>query len=161
MIMLPAALAWAGRAPTQPSSTHRALRSKSTMLAGAPLDYEELRAMCGMWRANLDLEDEDEIGMRGDAGLGMPTEGGSGRSLMCHLDVRPLAVGHRTKLHTIDATVGTAQNLHWEASEVGAKVDERREPSVSSKIEVRLVLGPYVLEGVCQRRAQPRLADHA
>ena len=34
------------------------------MLAGAPLDYEELRALCGIWRANLELEDEDEIGRR-------------------------------------------------------------------------------------------------
>jgi hypothetical protein len=34
------------------------------MLAGAPLDYEELRALCDNWRANLDLEDEDEIGRR-------------------------------------------------------------------------------------------------
>jgi len=120
------------------------------MLAGVPLDYEELLALCGTWQAKLSLED-DEIGMCGDAGLGRRSSGEGGRSLTCHLEVRALAAGHRTKLHTTDETVSDAINLRWEVLEIGVPLGSRRQPAKSSRVEFRLVLGPWVLVGTGER----------
>ena len=114
------------------------------MLEGAPLDFEELQALSGTWSAHLDLEDDEGLGVTDADGV---------RCLTLHLEVRALELGggHRTPLHTTDDTVGTALNLAWEATEVGSSPDVRRQPTASSRVEVRMVMGSWVLEGTGER----------
>ena len=119
------------------------------MLSGTPLDFEELQALSGTWSAHLNLE-EDSAG-RMQRSLGQPDEDGV-RCLTLHLEARALEFGgHRTPLHTTDETVSAAPNLAWEASEIGASPDVRRHPTASSRVEVRLVMGSWVLEGTGER----------
>ena len=133
-----------------PLHASRSVRPAAHMLEGTPLDFEELQALSGTWSAHLDLED-DAAG-RMQQSLGQVDANGV-RCMNLHLEARALELGggHRTPLHTTDETVSAAANLAWEASEVGTSPDARRRPTASSRVEVRLVMGPWVLEGTGER----------
>ena len=133
-----------------PLHASRGARPAVRMLSGTPLDFEELQALAGTWNAHLNLEEGFDGRM--ERSLGQPGEDG-GRCLTLHLEARALEFGgHRTPLHTTDETVSAQKNLAWEASEVGTKPDDQRHLTPSSRVEVRLVMGAWVLEGTGKRK---------